>query len=132
MERLTMRNSDGTYSQSTHTTFEAMFYRLAEFEDFMEANKFENIKELQNALNGKFEGFFDEKHKIWIKIVEDSTKCKKENQTLKDNWAKLREWLMEFGKPMRELVVSDDETKYIYVSDILDKMQELESADGEL
>lgn len=127
MERLTMRNSDGSYSQPTHTTFEAMFYRLAEFEDFMEANKFENINELQNALNGKFEGFFDEKHKIWIKTVEDSTKCKKENQTLKGNWAKLREWI----KDRRD----ENGSKYfdnemIEDVEILEKMQELEGGDG--
>lgn len=126
MERLTMRNSDGSYSQPTHTTFEAMFYRLAEFEDFMEANKFENIKELQNAINGKFEGFFDEKHKIWIKTVEDSTKCKKENQTLKGNWAKLREFVGH------ERICVDDGFQEVYdaYGCVLDKMQELEGGDG--
>ena len=128
MERLTMRNRDGSYSQPTHTTFEAMFYRLAEFEDFMEANKFDNINELQNALNGKFEGFFDEKHKIWIKTVEDSTKCKKENQTLKGNWEKLREFVGH------ERICVDDGFQEVYdaYGCVLDKMQELESADGEL
>lgn len=118
MERLTMRNSDGSHSQPTHTTFEAMFYRLAEFEDFMEANKFENINELQNALNGKFEGFFDEKHKIWIKTVEDSTKCKKENQTLKGNWAKLREYVNYF----KEYNIEEANMAW----KITNKMQELE------
>lgn len=126
MERLTIRNSDGSYSQPTHTTFEAMFYKLAEFEDFMEANKFENIKELQNALNGKFEGFFDEKHKIWIKTVEDSTKCKKENQTLKGNWANLREFVGH------ERICVDDGFQEVYdaYGCVLDKMQELEGGDG--
>lgn len=33
MNRLTMRNSDGTVSQPTSTTVEAVFYRLAEYED---------------------------------------------------------------------------------------------------
>lgn len=33
MNRLTMRNSDGTVSQPTGTTVEAVFYRLAEYED---------------------------------------------------------------------------------------------------
>lgn len=32
-ERLTIRNSDGTVSQPLHTTVEAVFYRLAEYED---------------------------------------------------------------------------------------------------
>ena len=33
MERLTIRNSDGTVSQPTSTTIEAAFYRLADYED---------------------------------------------------------------------------------------------------
>lgn len=33
MNRLTMRNSDGTVSQPTSTTIESAFYRLAEYED---------------------------------------------------------------------------------------------------
>lgn len=33
MERLTIRNSDGTVSQPTGTTVEAVFYRLADYED---------------------------------------------------------------------------------------------------
>ena len=33
MERLTIRNSDGTVSQPTSTTVEAAFYRLADYED---------------------------------------------------------------------------------------------------
>lgn len=33
MERLTIRNSDGSVSQPTNTTVEAVFCRLAEYED---------------------------------------------------------------------------------------------------
>lgn len=33
MERLTIRNSDGTVSQPTGTTVESVFYRLADYED---------------------------------------------------------------------------------------------------
>lgn len=33
MERLTIRNSDGTVSQPTGTTVEAVFYRLPDYED---------------------------------------------------------------------------------------------------
>ncbi len=35
MERLTIRNSDGSVSQPTHSTFEKVFNRLAEYEDTM-------------------------------------------------------------------------------------------------
>ena len=128
MERLTMRNRDGSYSQPTHTTFEAMFYRLAEFEDFMEANKFENIKELQNAINGKFQNIFDETHEVWINLVDKFAKCEQENQTLKGNWEKLR------GFVGHERICVDDGFQEVYdaYGCVLDKMQELESADGEL
>ena len=33
MKRLTIRNTDGTVSQPTSSTFEVVFYRLAEYED---------------------------------------------------------------------------------------------------
>lgn len=33
MERLTIRNTDGSVSQPTHSTFEKVFIRLAEYED---------------------------------------------------------------------------------------------------
>ena len=36
MNRLTIRNSDGTVSQPTHSTFENVFNRLAEYEDMEE------------------------------------------------------------------------------------------------
>ena len=137
MERLTIKKDDGryyinqlsidnSYSAGVNCLYGKPIDRLAEFEDFMEANKFKNIKELQNALNGKFEGFFDEKHKIWIKTVEDSTKCKKENQTLKGNWAKLREFVGH------ERICVDDGFQEVYdaYGCVLDKMQELEGGDG--
>ena len=50
MEQLTMRNSDGTYSQPTHTTFEKMFYKLAFLEDLMEKYHCNDIVDLENML----------------------------------------------------------------------------------
>lgn len=106
MERLTMRNRDGSYSQPTHTTFEAMFYRLAEFEDFMEEVGAESLDEIETC------------------IVD----LNKENQTLKGNWAKLREFVGH------ERICVDDGFQEVYdaYGCVLEKMQELESADGEL
>ena len=51
MNRLTIKNSDGSYSQPTHTTFEKMFYKLAEFEDFMEENGFEDLEDLERYIS---------------------------------------------------------------------------------
>lgn len=39
MDRLTLRNSDGTYSQPTSLTFEKLFYKLAEYEDLEEQGR---------------------------------------------------------------------------------------------
>lgn len=101
-----MRNSDGSYSQPTHTTFEAMFYRLAEFEDFMEEVGAESLYEIETC------------------IVD----LNKENQTLKGNWAKLREFVGH------ERICVDDGFQEVYdaYGCVLEKMQELESADGKL
>ena len=108
MERLTIRNSDGSYSQPTHTTFEAMFYRLAEVEDFLEDNDISDIAELKRIVTTNV---------VW-----------QENQTLKGNWAKLREFVGH------ERICVDDGFQEVYdaYGCVLDKMQELESADGEL
>lgn len=112
MERLTMRNSDGSYSQPTHTTFEAMFYRLAEFEDFMEEVGAESLDEIETC------------------IVD----LNKENQTLKGNWAKLKELLEEDmehnSKEYNESFVSAFQHYSATENWVLDRMQELEGGDG--
>ena len=127
MERLTKKELCDYTTMDFHLMqmdWHSIYNKLAEFEDFMEANKFENINELQNAINGKFEGFFDEKHEIWIKTVEDSTKCKKENQTLKGNWAKLKEWVWD-KEPLFK-----GANAIFKKSEVLEKMRELEGGDG--
>lgn len=78
--------------------------KLAEFEDFMEEVGAESLNELENC------------------IVD----LKQENQALKDRWQKLKEWIKGLNNPIDNLVISDDETKYLYMSDVLDEMQELE------
>ena len=104
MERLTMRNSDGSYSQPTHTTFEAMFYRLAEVEDFLEDTGISDFAELKRVLTT---------NAVW-----------QENQTLKGNWEKLKEYVNYF----KEYNIEEANMAW----KITNKMQELESADGEL
>lgn len=44
-ERLTIRNSDGSVSQPTHSTFEKVFNRLAELEDKIERGTLKEIPE---------------------------------------------------------------------------------------
>lgn len=50
MSRLTIKNSDGSYSQQTHTTFEKMFYKLADLEDVLEEFGIESAEELRERL----------------------------------------------------------------------------------
>ena len=54
MERLTIRNSDGTVSQPTTTTVEQVFYRLADFEDFEETVGFslEDMRTIYKGMKG--------------------------------------------------------------------------------
>lgn len=91
--------------------------KLSDFEDFMEANKFENIEELQNALNGEFEHIFDEKHKIWIKTIEDKTYVEKRNRILEERWQNLKEWLS-----IKWFAESAD----LSLGDVIRKIKELE------
>lgn len=109
--------------------------KLAEFEDFMEANKFENIQDLQNALNSEFVHIFDEKHKIWIKTIEDTTYVEKRNRMLEERWQKLREWVER--KYADDYIDANDTKSPLTAQEYyggsadscrktLDKMQELE------
>ena len=71
MERLTIRNSDGTYSQPTHTTFEKIFYKLAEIEDFMEETGIKDFAELKRILTTNAVWQDNQKHKYRWKMLKD-------------------------------------------------------------
>ena len=49
-ERLTIKNSDGTYSQPIDTTFEKVFNKLAQLEDIMDKYGFKSVGELDETL----------------------------------------------------------------------------------
>lgn len=51
MERLTIKNSDGTYSQPTDTTFEKVFNKLAQLEDTLEKYNIGSVEELDETLD---------------------------------------------------------------------------------
>lgn len=67
--------------------------------------------------------YFQQNKDKFVKLITD---LKDENQALKSRWQKLKEWVQKRIKPIDDIVISDDETKYIYMSDIFDEMQELE------
>lgn len=51
MERLTIKNSDGSHSQPTDTTFYEIFNKLGELEDVLESWHIENLEELKTRLH---------------------------------------------------------------------------------
>jgi hypothetical protein len=104
-----MRNSDGRYyinQLSIDNSYSAgvnCFYgkpvdKLAEFEDFMEEVGAESLDEIETC------------------IVD----LNKENQTLKGNWAKLREWVWD-KEPLFK-----GANAIFKKSEVLEKMRELE------
>lgn len=128
MERLTIKNSDGTYSQPTHTTFEKMFYKLAQFEDFMEEQGIDNLEDLKRF-------FKDYRYASSLHIHLSARKSNKRMfyvfqlmQLLKyeNMWQKLKEFVTEnFNYFKNSYGIFDD----IFADDyrkVLDKMQELE------
>lgn len=69
MERLTIKNSDGSYSQPTDTTFYEIFNKLGELEDVLEEFELTSAEDLRNYLNFKgnmaiWEGELNYKNKI--------------------------------------------------------------------
>lgn len=69
MERLTIKNSDGSYSQPTDTKFHEIFNKLGELEDVLEEFELTSAEDLRNYLNFKgnmaiWEGKLELKNKI--------------------------------------------------------------------
>ena len=124
MERLTIKNSDGTYSQPTHTTFEKMFYKLAQFEDFMEEQGIDNLEDLKRF-------FKDYRYASSLHIHLSARKSNKRMfyvfqlmQLLKyeNMWQKLKEWVI------KELGYASmyQEVRMDTLDEVKDKIQELE------
>lgn len=74
-ERLTIKNSDGTYSQPIDTTFEKVFNKLAELEDIMEKYDLK-VEELDKLIDGM---------KSTISVLLDRNKNTKQDR---DIWEK--------------------------------------------
>lgn len=112
MERLTTKIDD-IYTCSYCENIEAV-RKLGKFEDFMEANDLQELEQLQEII---------ERDKFNYLITAP---LEKENQTLKGNWAKLREFVDH------ERICVDDGFQEVYdaYGCVLDKMQELEGGDG--
>lgn len=111
-------NADVTITQKQ---FFDMYDKLLAFEDFMEEVGAESLDEIETC------------------IVD----LNKENQTLKGNWAKLKEYVEQLKGTSLHMtahheVQKDDKKfgefvgRFENAKEVLIKMQELESADGEL
>ena len=74
----------------------------------------------------------DKIYKIHLNEVERMQKCidelQRENKQLKDNWNKLKEYMIK--EQTRIVIENTDEDEFVY-TDLLNKMQELEQgSDG--
>lgn len=105
MERLTKKELCGYTTMGFHSIqmdWHSIYNKLAEFEDFMEEVGAESLDEIETC------------------IVD----LNKENQTLKGNWAKLREWVWD-KEPLFK-----GANAIFKKSEVLEKMRELEGGDG--
>ena len=104
-------NADVTITQKQ---FFDMYDKLLAFEDFMEKNDLQELEQLQEII---------ERDKFNYLITAP---LEKENQTLKGNWEKLKEFVGH------ERICVDDGFQEVYdaYGCVLEKMQELEGGDG--
>lgn len=89
-----------------------IYYKLAEFEDFMEEQGFESLGELKSTVSNI--------EKLML-IAAKTTNLEQENQALKARWEKLKEYVntpKEFQEWREEMEITVDSIKA--------KMQELE------
>ena len=119
MDRLTIKNSDGTYSQPTHTTFEKMFYRVAELEDFLEEQGIKSLEDLKRIVeNYKFvKGMVSNREIPLTKTLQFVSKLL-EVIAYKHKWLDLKEFIEQLSNQTE--IVSED----LYF--IKTKIQELE------
>lgn len=99
-----------------------IYYKLAEFEDFMEEQGFESLEELKinteylkdKIKTDKFN--YEQLHKFKNHLQE-------ENQALKDRWEKLKDYVKEERKKNKDLACT---AWYNADEEFLAKMKELE------
>ena len=97
-ERLTIKNSDGTYSQPIDTTFEKVFNKLAELEDIMEKYDLK-VEELDKLIDGM---------KSTISVLLDRNKNTKQDR---DIWKRACELACEKISVVN-LITNEDMSKY--------------------
>lgn len=87
-KRLTIRNSDGSVSQPTHSTFEKVFNRLAELEDKMENG---TLIELGYHIRKSYRNHDDQRYKIVVVEENEIDKIGYDGLTREEAEAKLKE-----------------------------------------
>lgn len=84
MERLTIKNSDGTYSQPTDTNLNEVFNELGELEDVLERWHIEDLEEYISALNEARNFAIEENKTQFKKYIEETAKREKLEQELSE------------------------------------------------
>lgn len=119
MERLTERNVK--LCEIRNMPHETFYYKLQEYENFMEKHEIQDLKYLESILCDL------------LTLERDKIAYQLENETLNDRWEKLKQWCEEHCYYVEECcgdINTDDYReyvdKYINIAELLDKMQELE------
>ena len=80
MDRLTIRNSDGSISQPTHSTFEKVFNRLAEYEDTGLTP--EEVKEMAENSESRLLVWFENKYGFSAGTLMDMCEAKQQGRLI--------------------------------------------------
>ena len=117
MERLTHKKEDWYWKDEEFwlsaenpslEKADEIYYKLAQFEDFMEEHRFKSLEELEYLIGYPvFEDGYDEQDneinkiefttykKSFEETFDKNKKLKQENQALKDRWEKLKEYVAD-------------------------------------
>ena len=98
--------------------------KLVEYEKFMKGNKFNDIQDAQNAINGIFQDIFDEKHKVWISICDKWAKCEQENKQLKQQLAEKEKSFDWIYSKWQECVERQTKSKTEFAIQQLERVKE--------
>lgn len=88
-ERLTIKNSDNTYSQPTDTTFEMVFNKLGELEDILEKYGIGDLIDLEIKLESTNESIKKAQQKLVEIYIQDRDTWKRACEMACDAMTKL-------------------------------------------
>lgn len=129
MERLTIKNSDGSYSQPTDTNFHEIFNKLGELEDVLEEFELTSAEDLRNYLNFKgdmaiWEGELNYKNKI-AELEQELAELKQQlHDSPKKIVEEIKDCLLDFSNGWWRYFMTDG-CEYMLSSDLQGCLDEI-------